>query len=193
MENIYKIECLTTGLIYVGSTTKEFLSQRLAKHKHHYNEYINGKHRFTTSFIILENNNYHIELLEEVNCETKDQLHIREGHYIRTLECVNRCVMGRTPEQYRDENKEKIKQYYQNKKEEVKQYYQDNKEHKKKYYQDNKETILEQKKKYIILHKEERKQKRAVKFQCPCGIEIQYGAKARHEHSKKHQAYLLTL
>ena len=33
---IYKIECLTTGLIYVGSTTKQYLSQRMDKHRMEY-------------------------------------------------------------------------------------------------------------------------------------------------------------
>ena len=106
---IYKIECLTTGLIYVGSTTKDYLSQRLTKHICAYRQYLRGTYRFTTSFKIIENNNYRIELLEEVNCETKDQLLIREGHYIRLLDCVNRCVAGRTDKQYWIDKKDDIK------------------------------------------------------------------------------------
>ena len=103
---IYKIECLTTGLIYVGSTTKDYLSQRLTKHICAYRQYLKGTYRFTTSFKIIENNNYRIELLEEVKCETKDQLLMREGHYIRLLDCVNRCVAGRTDKQYWDDTKD---------------------------------------------------------------------------------------
>ena len=179
---IYKIECLTTGLIYVGSTTKDYLSQRLAKHIKSYKEHLKGKGKNMTSFKILENNNYRIELLEEVNCETKDQLHIREGHYIRTLECVNRCVMGRTPEQYRDENKDKIKQYYQNKKEEVKQH-----------YEENKDIKLKQVKEYYETNKEKIKQKRSIKIKCSCGSEVQKYLIPRHERSEKHQAYLSSL
>ena len=52
---IYKIECLTTGLIYVGATTKDYLSQRLAKHISSYKEYLNGNQkRPLTSYKILE-------------------------------------------------------------------------------------------------------------------------------------------
>ena len=97
---IYKIECLTTGLIYVGSTTKPYLKQRLGKHIDTYKQYLKGNYNYTRSFDILKNDNYRIELLEEVNCETKDQLHIREGHYIRTLECVNKRIEGRTDKEY---------------------------------------------------------------------------------------------
>ena len=97
---VYKLECLTTGLIYIGSTTKEYLSQRLADHIRAFRMYQNGKGYLITSFKVLENNNYRIELLESVNCSSKDELHTREGHYIRTLDCVNRCVMGRTMKEY---------------------------------------------------------------------------------------------
>ena len=153
---IYKIECLTTGLIYVGSTTKDYLSQRLTRHKSTYKQYLKGKYPFVSSFQIFENNNYRIELLEEVNCETKDQLLMREGHYIKTLDCVNRCTAGRTV---------------------------------KHYYQENKEQILEYKKEYRIQFRHIR----TAKYICSCGSEIQHIEKARHNRTRRHQAYLETL
>ena len=55
---IYKIECLTTGLIYVGSTTKERLSQRMVEHRKKYKRHLKGKYPYTTSFKVLENDNY---------------------------------------------------------------------------------------------------------------------------------------
>ena len=205
---IYKIECLTTGLIYVGSTTKDYLSQRLTKHICAYRQYLRGTYRFTTSFKIIENNNYRIELLEEVNCQTKDQLLIREGHYIRTLECVNKYVMGRTNE----DAVRKSKEYYGNNQDKIKQYYQDNKEIKlkqhKEYriahkdeikekshqrYEENKETLLKLSKQYKDANKEILKQKATTKINCLCGSEIRHSEKARHAKSKKHQAYLETL
>ena len=39
-------------------------------------------------------------LLEKVNVDTKEELLAHEGHLIRTLKCVNRCVAGRTPKEY---------------------------------------------------------------------------------------------
>ena len=72
---IYKIECLTTGLIYVGSTTKQYLSQRLSHHLYSYKKYQNNNHHYVSSFEILENDNYRIGLLENINCNTKDELY----------------------------------------------------------------------------------------------------------------------
>ena len=50
---------------------------------------------FTTSFKILENNNYYIELIELFECTCKDELCARESYYIKSLECVNKVIPGR--------------------------------------------------------------------------------------------------
>ena len=159
---IYKIECLITSLIYVGATTKDFLSQRLAKHISNYKAFLKegSQQKYMTSFKILENNNYRIYLLEEVVCENKEQLLAREGHYIRILDCVNRCVSGRTQEQYRCENKERFKQRYIDNKDKFKQYYEDNKEHKLKKVKEYSELHKEQKKEYNKLYREKRREQR---------------------------------
>ena len=120
---IYKLECFKTGLIYVGSTTKDYLCQRLSQHKRHYRAYQQGKRTYITSFAILENDNYTIELLESVNCNTKDELLAREGYYIRTLECVNKYIVGRTHKEYHQDHKEKrnadSRQYHHEHKDEI--------------------------------------------------------------------------
>ena len=71
---VYKIVCRKTGLIYVGSTTKPLLSQRLAAHRYDYQKYLKSGYPFITSFKILENDDYYIELLENVNANKKDEL-----------------------------------------------------------------------------------------------------------------------
>ena len=40
---IYKIESHLGDKIYVGSTAKEYLSQRFQQHKNHYKHWKNGK------------------------------------------------------------------------------------------------------------------------------------------------------
>ena len=102
---IYKLECLTLGLIYIGSTTKKYLSERLVQHKCDYKKYQNNNHHYVSSFKILENNNYCIYLLDNVNYNTKDELLAREGYYIKTLECVNKCISGRTKKEYYRDNR----------------------------------------------------------------------------------------
>lgn len=120
---IYKIVDNTTGKIYIGSTTQP-LAKRLAEHKRHYHQ-VKNKTRLnkTTSSAIFENGDYDIVLIEECNCETKEQLHRIEREYIESLECVNRCIPLRTKQEYQQDNRERLiaylKQYYQKNKEEM--------------------------------------------------------------------------
>ena len=108
---IYKIVCNNTGDIYYGSTCSQ-LSKRLSYHKNDYNKWLKGKKNYTTSFRIIENNNYIIVLVEECPCENKEQLYKRERYYIDNYTCVNKCIPGRTQKEYkaiyREKNKEKI-------------------------------------------------------------------------------------
>lgn len=136
---IYKIVCDTTGLIYVGSTTEIRLAKRLAKHKCDYKRFLEGKRDTrATSYKLLENNNYRIELIELYPCNTKDELLKKERFYIESLECVNR----NTPcKQWHKDNKEyvknKRKEYRLNNKDKIarqkKESNEKNKEHIQKY------------------------------------------------------------
>lgn len=142
---IYKLECLTTGKIYIGSTTKEYLSQRLTKHVHDFKSWQKGKYGKTSSFEIIEGGNYEISLLEACPCNTKDELLARERHWIKSMECVNKCIPVRPKGEHYEENKEKIL-------ERCKQYYQENaeriRERNKKWHQENAEKMAEYDKSY---------------------------------------------
>lgn len=108
---IYELCCLTSGLRYVGSTTQMYLSQRLAYHERDYRDWREGRQGYMTSYRILEGNNYEMRLLETYPCRTEKELEAREQHYIRTLECVNKVVPGRTRAEYRRDNREHILEY----------------------------------------------------------------------------------
>ena len=45
---------------------------------------------FTSSKEILDGGNYSIVLIENVECDTKEQLLKRERHYIESIECLNK-------------------------------------------------------------------------------------------------------
>ena len=60
---IYKIVDNTNGDIYIGSTYKR-LYERIAKHEYDFKYYLNGNYHYITSFKILKNNDYKIELIE---------------------------------------------------------------------------------------------------------------------------------
>ena len=106
---IYNIVCNTTGLIYVGSTTKEFLSQRLDGHRSVYRCWkLDNTKTYMTSFRVLENDNFKIVLIEAVNCNSNNELHTRERFYIESTDCVNHRIPNRTIHEYRDTNRDKI-------------------------------------------------------------------------------------
>lgn len=131
---IYIIKSNQTDNIYIGSTTSS-LSQRLSKHKSSYKRYIAGKRGFVSSFDIIKFEDAIIELLEDFECQTKEQLTRREGELIKENNiCVNKRVEGRTRKEYN-------KEHYQDNKEQIR-------EQKKQYYQDNKEKIKEYQKQY---------------------------------------------
>jgi len=105
---IYKIVDNTNNNIYVGSTTKKYLSDRLSEHRCDYRRYLKGTNGYLTSCEIIKNNNYDIILLELVNCDSKDELKAKERFYIDTLDCVNKVIPGRTNKEYREVNKDRL-------------------------------------------------------------------------------------
>ena len=105
---VYKIWSTAGDKIYIGSTTKEYLSQRMDTHRGHYKEWKNGKRALTRSFNLFEEYSIEhcfIELLEAKVCLSKNEMHQLEGKYIRSMKCVNKCIPGRTDQQYRDDHK----------------------------------------------------------------------------------------
>jgi hypothetical protein len=119
---VYAIRSHQTDKIYIGSTTEK-LARRLANHRGHYKLYLKGTYHYVTAFELLKHDDHYIELIEEYNCQNREQLNKREGEVIRnTANCVNRVIAGRDNKRYRADNEQKIKEY-------KKQYRADHKEH----------------------------------------------------------------
>ncbi len=195
---IYKIVNDMTDDVYIGSTCEPTLARRLANHISNYRSYKKGKGHYVTSFKIIENGNYDIQLIESYPCNSKDELHAREGHYIKTMACVNKFVAGRTRKEYEQQNKEQFKQYYQVNKESIKnqqrQYYEDNKdkikEYKRQYSVLNKDKISAYKKQYCNENKDRIKLYSSVKHNCECGGQFVTSHKTRHMKTTKHQQFI---
>ena len=108
---IYKIQPIIDhdeGDIYIGSTTKTYLSQRMDTHRSEYKRWKLGKSSHIRSYDLFDKygiDNCQILLIESYPCETRDELSSREGYFIRTLKCVNKNIAGRSV-------KESNKQYY---------------------------------------------------------------------------------
>ena len=91
---IYAIRSKSTDKIYIGSTWRP-LADRFNNHKSSFTLHQRGLKNFTSSSEILEFGDAYIELLELFPCKTKEELHAREGHWIRTTEtCVNHRTAG---------------------------------------------------------------------------------------------------
>ena len=160
---IYTIRSYQTNRYYIGSTNHKTLAQRLGKHRGNYKEYLNNTRRYVSSYEILKYNDYYIELLELYPCNTKDELHRREGELIRQFksDVVNIIIPGnRTIEQ----RLEQMKQYRLDNIEQIK-------EQKKQYRLDNIVHIKEQMRQPII---------------CNCGIISSKGHILRHLKSNIH-------
>jgi hypothetical protein len=154
---IYKIIDNAYTKMYIGSTTQQ-LSKRFSLHKSDYIRWKNNKHNKITVFDIFEEfgvDNCKIELIEECQCENRIQLLKKEGEYIQNNNCVNRCIAGRTPNEY-------IKEYYQANKnkclDQSKEYYKANKNNFKERYESNKDKILEQRKERYQANKDKTKE-----------------------------------
>jgi hypothetical protein len=158
-------------LIYIGSTTQA-LSERKRGHKKSYNRWLEGKTNYTSSFEIVALGDCYIELKERYSCNSKEELNKREGEVIREMDCVNKCIPGRTQKEYREENKEQIL------------------ERKKEYRQNNREQISEYNKEYHQKNREQISEKKKEKVTCECGRTVRKSDLPKHKRSKVHQNYI---
>ena len=132
---IYKIVCNITDECYIGSTTEPTIARRLAGHVSTFKSWKKtGKGDYITSYDIIGRGDYQIFLIENYSCNSRDELHSREGEIIREFKlnckCNNFYIPGRTYAQYRKDNCDIIR------------------EKKKQHYDENKEVYSEKNKKY---------------------------------------------
>jgi hypothetical protein len=154
---IYKIEPTCPheeGEVYYGSTTKKYLSQRFATH---FCNYRNNRNK-TTARVLFEKygvENCAIELVESYPCKTSDERKQREGHYIRTIPCVNRQIPDRTRQEYEEthieERRERCRQWRETHAEE-------NREYHRQYRETHAEQVRECHRQYREAHAEERRE-----------------------------------
>ena len=163
---IYSIRTLTNeNLIYIGSTKEPRLSARLSKHKSNYKEYLKGCYGYTTAFKIIELGDAYIEILEDCQNISRDELLRREGELIRKMDCVNKRIEGRTMAEYKQDNLEKIKSQQ------------------KDYYLNHKQAINDKDKINYQNNRIEILKKLNEKYTCICGRVLKRGN--RNYHNKK--------
>ena len=106
---IYKIwspsnpEC-----IFYGSTTQH-LKNKLASHYNKYIAYLNGNCRkYNTCYDVLQHDDHRIDLVESYSCGNIEELHAKEGEYIKNNNCVNKDIHE---QQYKQDYTQETKEY----------------------------------------------------------------------------------
>ena len=167
-------------LPYYGSTIQS-LEDRLKGHRVEARQYLNGKKGKKGAYHLVLNEQCKIQLVEEYPCLSKKELERREGWYQLNNPCINHRIAGRTRTEWRDVNKEDIKnkrrqQYLGNKDITSKQ--------NRQYQQSNSERIKEQRKEYRIKNIEKIKEQRKIKIVCDvCCSMINKNNMAAHKKS----------
>ena len=128
---IYKITDNTNQNVYIGSTCKT-LKTRLTGHKSNYKRFLKGLYNNVKSFEIIKNGDYKIELLEDCDIKTKQELLARERYFIKNNNCLNKNIPG----SYDNGIQQYQKEYYETNKEKFTDYNKD-------YYIDNKDKAKE--------------------------------------------------
>lgn len=170
---IYKLVCPHADDIYIGSTTQKLCS-RFALHNSKYRSFMNNKHHFVSSFIIMSLGDVRIILLEDFPCENKEQLRAKEQEYIEKHKdiCVN--IYGAVLDvekqrkysyNYNRSEKGKKRSHKSNEKRKEKGYY-------KSYYKKNKQIISSK--------------RSEEKLTCECGSTVTKHNISVHRKTKKH-------
>ena len=157
---IYKIvNTEMPNLDYYGSTYKT-LKKRMTTHASPSNT--------SSSKVLFEYGTPEIVLIEDYPCNSRKELERREGEYHIANECINKVIAGRTNEEYRIDNKDKLNEKNKN------------------YRANNKDKIIEKGK----IYRSNNKEKLNEKFECDCSGKYTWNHKARHIKTKKHQSFI---
>ena len=175
---IYKIVDNTNNNVYIGSTCLS-LKERLQGHRYKYNRYKKKNSKGNSSYDIIKNNDYKIELLEYYPCKSKQELFTKEREYIENNKCINIYRPITTyqervdkEKEYKKNNIDKVKIYRQNT---YKKYKDEINKRKKIWYEANKDKIIE---------------RNSQKIQCDnCSSTICRGDLAKHKKTLKCQNY----
>ena len=130
-------------------------------------------------------------MIELYPCANKEELFKRERFYIETIVCVNKCIPTQTIKEWREKNRDQIRQ-------QQKEYYDTNKDQlsqqQKEYYDTNKDVINQRNKRYNVKNKDKINEHLRQKVLCDCGATYSLGQKSKHLKSiTHHQCFILSM
>jgi len=194
---IYKVWSLETDEIYVGSTV-DLLHKRMYKHRH------DAKHGRTKMKIHQEMQrgeaSFSIELIENYPCSNRDELHKREGYWIRELKAsLNMRIAGRGDKEYYQEHREyKLKRQNAYRLAHLDEIAENSKvyrlknscrisQQRKEFREANKDRLRDVSRKYREQNKEKIQAHKSESRICTvCGSTYTNCHKTRHERTQKH-------
>lgn len=168
-------------LPYYGSTTQT-LTERFRQHKGDFTLWKQGKPNHCSSYRLLERgiDKVAIKLIQEYPCTTKQELQLREAHYIKNNPCINKYVPQGI---LADSRQDWDKQYYQLNRDKRLEW-------QKHYHQLNRDKILEWKRQYRQANRDKILEWKGAKITCECGSIVRRDEIARHRRTLKHQAWV---
>jgi hypothetical protein len=172
---IYKLWSPSKNIVYYGSTI-ETLSSRLSKHIYSHKKYNEDNNNgYCSSYLVLDCEDYKMELIEEYACNNKSQLCKKEGEYQKNNECVNNQIAGRNKREWEKDNPNKVADWWKKNPDKKKEYgrvrrqkegnKEEMKEKSKEYYEKNKEYLVAKQKAYYEANKEKINEERRKKRQ----------------------------
>jgi hypothetical protein len=175
---------------YIGSTTKNYLSERFVRHRNYYTSYKNGKqHKIVSAFILFDKygiENCEIVLIENYPCATKDELRARERYWFDNIEnCnINKPIVieADKPEMYKKQYQRKLELHTDYNKEHYQRKLELHPDYNKIKYQ-----------KTLVSNPDFNEKRKQNKYTCECGIHIRIDSKLRHIKTKKHLDYIATI
>ena len=105
-----KIYCVRNTIdneIYVGSTIQA-ICRRMAAHR--LEALTKPTKKIHKHMVSVGVDKFYIELVEKYPCQSNEELHKKEGEWIRQIGTLNSCIAGRTHKEYRVEDPEHYKQ-----------------------------------------------------------------------------------
>jgi hypothetical protein len=180
---IYKLISDHTDKIYIGSTVQP-LHKRIHGHKRDYQLFKNNQIHYVSSYELIDLGEIDIILIENIKCESKEELHAKERYHIELNKelCVNKNI----PKRSKEETKEQVKKYYEDNTERSKEYRKENSEKINQYQNEYRKSNKEYQKEY-------HKQYQSEEINCECGTTLLLKYKLRHLKTKKHLKYITDL
>ena len=191
-----KIFCIKNTVddeVFIGATQR-WLDDKMKEYKSMYNKEKGAKMQLCQHMMKHGIDNFYIELLENAECSSIDEMKQKVKAYTKKLGTLNKRIEGRTKEEWKEDNPTYSKEYKDKNKEKIKLqrqlWYQENKDHcLEKHVQwrtQNKEHLQTYAKQYQQDNKDKLAEHRHEIIQCECGACISRHSKSRHSKTQGH-------